>query len=247
MTPSAPDTPFVPDDFTVPRRLETAAFRLEPLAPRHNASDHAAWMSGIEHIRTTPGFEGRGWPPVDGMSLEANLADLERHAADFERRTGFTYTVLATGDRTGSAADGDPAGDSGAGAGDAGAGDAGDAGAADTGAGAGDAGAGDAGAGTTGDGPGEPGAGTEGGSGGRSGGADEVIGCVYIYPLRHASGEDTVPAADAANAAAGAEGVARVSSWVRADRAQLDRPLYEAVSAWLAADWPFTEVRYTAR
>ena len=28
------------------------------------------------------------------MSLEENLADLERHARDFADRTGFTYTVL---------------------------------------------------------------------------------------------------------------------------------------------------------
>jgi hypothetical protein len=29
------------------------------------------------------------------MTLEENRADLERHAADFEARRGFTYTVLA--------------------------------------------------------------------------------------------------------------------------------------------------------
>ena len=29
------------------------------------------------------------------MSLEENLADLERHARDFAERVGFTYTVLA--------------------------------------------------------------------------------------------------------------------------------------------------------
>jgi hypothetical protein len=28
------------------------------------------------------------------MTLEANLADLTRHAADFEQRKGFTFTVL---------------------------------------------------------------------------------------------------------------------------------------------------------
>ena len=28
------------------------------------------------------------------MSLERNLEDLERHAADFETRRGFTYSVL---------------------------------------------------------------------------------------------------------------------------------------------------------
>jgi hypothetical protein len=33
------------------------------------------------------------------MSLEENLRDLQRHADDFERRAGFTYTVLNEGDQ----------------------------------------------------------------------------------------------------------------------------------------------------
>ncbi len=51
-------------------------------------------MSSIEHIRATPGFPYGRWPPVDGLSLAENLRDLEHHADDFERRVGFTYTVL---------------------------------------------------------------------------------------------------------------------------------------------------------
>jgi hypothetical protein len=87
--------PFVPDEFPVPRTPIDARFRLEPLGPQHNAADHAAWTSSIEHIRATPGWEGRDWPPPEGMPAEDNLRDLERHAADFEARRGFTYTVLA--------------------------------------------------------------------------------------------------------------------------------------------------------
>ena len=49
----------------------------------------------------------------------------------------------------------------------------------------------------------------------REPGGGDVIGCVYIYPLK------------------GAEGVATVSSWVRADRAELDVPLHRAVTEWL--------------
>jgi hypothetical protein len=30
---------------------------------------------------------------MGGMTLEANLADLRRHANDFAQRRGFTYTV----------------------------------------------------------------------------------------------------------------------------------------------------------
>ena len=60
-------------------------------------------------------------------------------------------------------------------------------------------------------------------------GDDTVIGCVYIYPT-------TEPGRDA-----------DVRSWVRADRAYLDRPLYEAVSIWLADAWPFLAVEYAPR
>lgn len=49
----------------------------------------------------------------------------------------------------------------------------------------------------------------------------DVIGCVYLYPS--GSGEHDV----------------EVQSWVRADRAELDTPLADAVAAWLAVDWPW--------
>lgn len=55
----------------------------------------------------------------------------------------------------------------------------------------------------------------------------EVIGCVYIYP--------------------GTAGGAEVRSWVRADRADLDVPLHDAVRDWLHSDWPFTAVTYAPR
>jgi hypothetical protein len=60
---------------------------------------------------------------------------------------------------------------------------------------------------------------------------DDVIGCVYIYPLK----PDPEP------------GAAQVESWVRADRAELDVPLHRAVSDWLARDWPFRRVDYAER
>ncbi|WP_405068882.1 hypothetical protein OG558_03300 [Kribbella sp. NBC_01510] len=147
--------PFVPSDFVVPTELITPRFRLEPLGPEHNAADYAAWTNSIGHIRATPGFEG-SWPPVDGMSTDANLADLQRHAADFAQRRGFTYTVLEAG-------------------------------------------------------------------------TDDVIGCVYIYPSRND------------------EHLTDVRSWVRADRAELDVALYEAVSTWLATFWPFATIDYASR
>lgn len=86
-----PET-FVPDDFTVPAAFDGSGFRLEPLGPEHNERDHAAWMSSIEHICSTPGFPDGSWPSP--MTLKRNLADLERHARDFSERKGFTYSIL---------------------------------------------------------------------------------------------------------------------------------------------------------
>jgi hypothetical protein len=46
----------------------------------------------------------------------------------------------------------------------------------------------------------------------------DVIGCVYLYPTTSADYDVTV------------------QSWVRADRADLDVPLAEAVAAWLTTE-----------
>ncbi len=89
--------PFVPPDFAVPSPFEDPAFHLEPLGPEHNERDHAAWMSSIDHIHATPGFEPDAeWPTP--MTLEKNLADLVGHSRDFERREGFTYSILVDDD-----------------------------------------------------------------------------------------------------------------------------------------------------
>lgn len=141
--------PFVPVGFDPPTSLITDQFRLEPLGPQHNEADRAAWMSSVAHIRATPGYPDGSWPPSDGMTLERNLADLERHAADFVAGKGFTFTVLDPDD-------------------------------------------------------------------------GDVIGCVYLYP-----------------AAADDDHDVSVQSWVRADRAELDTPLADAVDAWITADWPW--------
>lgn len=147
-------TSFVPADFRVPRALESERFRLEPLGPEHNERDHDAWMSSIDHIRSTPGFDhpGQSWPSE--ASLEQNRRDLEMHADHFRKRHGFTYSVL----------DG-----------------------------------------------------------------DQVIGCVYIYPARQ-------PGFDA-----------EIRSWVTESRADMDTVVWEAVSAWIDRDWPFSNVHYEQR
>jgi hypothetical protein len=61
----------------------------------------------------------------------------------------------------------------------------------------------------------------------------DVIGCVYIYPQRTQGSDRRLR-----------PGHADVSSWVRADRADLDPVLYDAVRAWLERDWPFTSFDY---
>ena len=142
----------VPDSFVVPAHFEGDGFHLEPLGPQHNERDHEAWMSSIDHIRSTPGLADWDWPTP--MSLQQNLGDLEGHARDFRERTGFTYSILD---------------------------------------------------------------------------ADEVIGCVYIYPPR-------VEGADAS-----------VRSWVRASRAEMDARVWRSLSAWLTTAWPFERLDYAAR
>jgi len=57
----------------------------------------------------------------------------------------------------------------------------------------------------------------------------DVVGCVYIYPL---------PDTDSG---------AITLSWVRESRADLDEPLWRAVSDWLESDWPFATVEYAPR
>ena len=71
-------------------------FVLESLDPQHDAQDHEAWSSSIEHIDDA-GFPDGRWPRV--MTLDENRADLERHARDFAARSGFTSTVIGPSDR----------------------------------------------------------------------------------------------------------------------------------------------------
>jgi RimJ/RimL family protein N-acetyltransferase len=142
----------VPPSFAVPTQFAGDGFHLEPLGPEHNERDHEAWMSSIEHIRATPGFEDWDWPTP--MSLDDNRKDLIGHARDFRDRVGFTYSIL----------DG-----------------------------------------------------------------DEVIGCVYIYP---SPDEDYD---------------AKVRSWVRASRAEMDTVVWLSLSTWLTTEWPFRRLDYASR
>jgi hypothetical protein len=57
----------------------------------------------------------------------------------------------------------------------------------------------------------------------------DVIGCVYIYPVRDSEMD------------------ACALSWVRESHAHLDIPLWRAVSEWLESEWPFAGVDYAPR
>jgi len=65
-----------------PAGVRSQLFVIEPLDHHHNASDHAAWTSSIEHIKATPGFAGRAWPDRP-MSAQENAADIARNDQDF--------------------------------------------------------------------------------------------------------------------------------------------------------------------
>jgi hypothetical protein len=68
-----------------------------------------------------------------------------------------------------------------------------------------------------------------------SSGTGDVIGCVYISPVR------------AQDLGAGDGRRAHVQSWVRADSTGLDPVLHDAVLAWLERDWPFDSIDYAPR
>ncbi len=57
----------------------------------------------------------------------------------------------------------------------------------------------------------------------------DVIGCVYIYADRSEEHD------------------ARVRSWVRASRSELDVELWRSVTGWLETEWPFERVAYAER
>jgi hypothetical protein len=65
----------------------------------------------------------------------------------------------------------------------------------------------------------------------------DVVGCVYIYP----------PRGESQGGASAGEQCAAVSSWVRADCADLDPVLYHRVREWLERDWPFHSIQYAPR
>jgi len=82
--------PFVPKDFNVPEKLETAEFRLRMLTVHDVVKDFDAVITSAEHLKTV--WPGSKWP--DGLTLEQNLIDLGWHQKEFQTRRSFAYTVV---------------------------------------------------------------------------------------------------------------------------------------------------------
>lgn len=88
-------SPFVPDEFTVPTRLEGEGFHLRPLVVGDVVKDYDAVMTSVEHLHKhiPPDVFHAVWPSPD-MTIEDDLADLGWHQVEFKNRTSFTYTVM---------------------------------------------------------------------------------------------------------------------------------------------------------
>lgn len=81
-----------PAGLVPPEPIDTDRFRLRPLGPEHNESDHAAWTSSIAFIRGLPGWESSSWPTP--MSLSENLRDCTSHLTRAQAGEDFAFTVL---------------------------------------------------------------------------------------------------------------------------------------------------------
>ena len=81
---------FIADDFEIPLLHETTEYRLRMLAVDDVEKDYDAVMSSVDHLKNV--WPGSGWP--NGVTLEKNLEDLERHQREFLSRSSFAYTVV---------------------------------------------------------------------------------------------------------------------------------------------------------
>lgn len=84
---------FIQKSFNVPLKLNTESFILEILTPKVGTLDYDAVMSSKERLRGV--FAPKTKWPSDDMTLEQNIADLERHEKEFYAREAFAYTVLS--------------------------------------------------------------------------------------------------------------------------------------------------------
>ncbi|MBL8177347.1 MAG: hypothetical protein JNK48_21910 [Bryobacterales bacterium] len=86
-----PKAAFVPADYAVPKEWKTSRYRLMPLSPAIVRQDYEAYMSSIEHLRST--FSDGKWPSPE-LTMADAMKDMENEEARFEARTSFAYGVL---------------------------------------------------------------------------------------------------------------------------------------------------------
>lgn len=67
-------------------------WRLTPLAPELAEADFAAFYPIRQRLRQELGWNG--WPP-DDFDVVANIDDLAKHYAEFERREAYAYSLFS--------------------------------------------------------------------------------------------------------------------------------------------------------
>lgn len=83
---------FIPDGYEPPRSYQSNLFFLDVLSPKFAEQDFASVIASANQIRHVFG-PTNDWPSSQ-MSYEENLADLQRHACEFEERKAFAYAIL---------------------------------------------------------------------------------------------------------------------------------------------------------
>ncbi|NEC91884.1 GNAT family N-acetyltransferase [Streptomyces sp. SID12501] len=84
---------WLPPDFAHPLHVDVpGGFHLRPIRGADADLDHPTVMGSRERLWSIFG-EAWGWP-ADTITYEANLADLERHAAEADAHESFNYVLL---------------------------------------------------------------------------------------------------------------------------------------------------------
>ena len=84
--------PFVPTEFDVPSELVTANFTLRMLSVDDVEKDFEAVISSAARLSQV--WPNSGWPA--GLTLRQNLIDLGWHEKEFQNRSSFAYTMVAS-------------------------------------------------------------------------------------------------------------------------------------------------------
>jgi len=83
----------LPDSFEPPETLIKEQYILKILSPKHNEIDYEAWTSSRDELQGIFG-PSDDWPPYN-YSPEQNLADLEKHYREFNKKIAYAYTILS--------------------------------------------------------------------------------------------------------------------------------------------------------